>query len=385
MKKYLKSTFDFSFAIFLAFLPLLITSCEGKAQDEAPVTTVVIETPSTTDKNSEKPNSTTSEPQAQAPLDITTPEAKKVCGDEQEAVNSIAEKFKQTGTENDLAQEGKQLAEDAQNKIDNATKGTVGGIGLKLQVKWGEQRFSLKLPEFKLGTQEIKLDLPQVSVKENRIIFEIPATRMGRQKTGQYPEFTCRGLKCTVSWTDIYMDVPEFYMERHEIVLGIPEFTWDTTSIKLDIIEVSMKDQDIIILVPEFTLVDASGKVADEVKEETDKFKGKVENYKNQFSTEIGSALATLYTCYKQPLISSRSQLESNYNEGILKLQQAITQIRANGADPSNITNQDGTTTNLNAKLEELITARDREVQKIDAEIAKLDSQEKQNISGVTR
>jgi hypothetical protein len=100
-----------------------------------------------------------------------------------------------------------------------------GGVGaiidLDIDVKWATVTVALDLPEVTMTLQEWSLDLPQVTMKDQRIVFHTPSTRMVAKKIGQYPEFV--GFPPKIRWRDIITHMPEFFMQEHEMIMGIPE------------------------------------------------------------------------------------------------------------------------------------------------------------------
>src|SRR6266481_1015845 len=125
---------------------------------------------------------------------------------------------------------------------DDAKPSAAGAmLGIDLDVTWKDQTIIFDTPSVSMKENKMIMGLPEVVMHEQHWIYDLPATRMGVQKVGQYPEVTCGGflgLECTIKWSDILTSVPEFYMERHETILGIPEF--------------AVRDQTIIMGLPEF-------------------------------------------------------------------------------------------------------------------------------------
>ncbi len=146
--------------------------------------------------------------------------------------------------------------------------------GIDLDVTWKDQTIIFDTPSVSMKENKMIMGLPEVVMHEQHWIYDLPATRMGVQKVGQYPEVTCGGflgLECTIKWSDILTSVPEFYMERHETILGIPEFAVRDQTIIMGLPEFFMERQKIILGLPQFTVKNVNVEIGN-VKREASEF-----------------------------------------------------------------------------------------------------------------
>ena len=96
-------------------------------------------------------------------------------------------------------------------------------------------------PSLTIKQQKLIFGVPQVTMRTREIVFGTPSVVMKTIKTGQYPEFYCDTStvipKCTVKWSDIYIDVPETFLQQQHIKLDLPEFTFGDVQIIMGIPE----------------------------------------------------------------------------------------------------------------------------------------------------
>ena len=141
-------------------------------------------------------------------------------------------------------------------------------VEFEFEVTFEATSILIPVVEVTVVDQKWSLDLPQVTMKQQDIIFDVPATKMTPMKTGQYPEIYCedtwislpfggktKGIpECKVVWKDIITLVPEFYMERKTISLHLPEFKIDRTDMILGVPEFKVSQQEVVIHLPQFKL-----------------------------------------------------------------------------------------------------------------------------------
>jgi vacuolar-type H+-ATPase subunit E/Vma4 len=166
------------------------------------------------------------------------------------------------------------------------TSGVDAAVQLDFKVDWKDTEILIPWVEFTVRQKEIKMDLPQVKMSNKEFIFHTPSVRMVNKKVGQYPEFKCSGLKCTVKWSDIITKVPETFMEEQRVVMGIPEFWVDTTSVLIPELLVDFSQKRIVLGLPQFTLTDIKVK-AGEIK---DKSQDIATRYENEFKEMAADA-----------------------------------------------------------------------------------------------
>lgn len=149
------------------------------------------------------------------------------------------------------------IKKDGPNVENNPTK----SIDLDIDVTWKDEVIILNLPDVTLKNQEWILKLPEVTMRRQTWVWDKPTPIMVRQKTGQYPEFTCRNVKndlgislpeCYTKWSDIITDVPSIRMDRTETILDVPEFSMRDQKVVVGVPEFSMREQKIVLRLPQF-------------------------------------------------------------------------------------------------------------------------------------
>lgn len=209
-------------------------------------------------------------------------------------------------------------------------------VNIEFDVEWSDQEILFDLPEFTMKTQEWVLDLPQVTMRDRVMIFHTPSVRMVRKKVGQYPEI--HGF--TIKWKDIYIDVPEPFMEEQRIVMGIPEFTMAPTSMKLDIPEVTMRTQRIVLGLPQVRLRSVSGTAravgekAEALQQEANdaiaRARGEVAR---EGSVGIAKRANSLFSCLRTGIQMKKDETLAMLEPAIVMMQQSITKLNGIKAD----------------------------------------------------
>ncbi|TAY50938.1 hypothetical protein [Rhizobium leguminosarum] len=295
------------------------------------------------------------------------------CSSEQSAMNSIKEKYEPRFQQ--LQQEGEALKDSDDAKM------------LKVDLKWADTEIVFGTPSVTIKDTKMSFGVPQVTMKESEITFGTPSVRMVRKKTGQYPETRCedtwikigpvktKGVpKCTVTWSDIFIDVPEPFLEQQHIKLSIPEFTFADTSIVVGIPQFFMQQQKIVIGVPQVTVHSVLD--SKPLKDKAEALSNKVAEAKAAEVKDITEVVHALYSCYRAMLAKQRLEAENQFNVSLAQMDGFIQSLRAQGADPTKLAGQDGET-NLVAKREELARQREQALAQFDASLQQLDQSEK--------
>lgn len=199
------------------------------------------------------------------------------CEEIEEQVKTIADEISER-LERDSEEKKSRMNQeigDLQDQMPD-TSGADAAVQLDFDVGWKDTEILIPWVEFKVRQKEVKMDLPQVKMSNKEFIFHTPSVRMVNKKVGQYPEFKCSGLKCTVKWSDIITKVPETFMEEQRIVLGIPEFWVDTTSILIPELVVDFSQKKIVMGLPQFTLTNIKVK-AGEIKDKSQELASRYE------------------------------------------------------------------------------------------------------------
>ena len=226
-----------------------------------------------------------------------------------------------------VSADAKKLIDDATSKAQDETQGDQSDVDACAEgyITWERQHVALDVPEFTMKDQELSLDLPQTTMVQRHIIFDTPSVKCSNKQTGEYPEFYCDTHtvipKCTTRWKPIITKVCEPFMQRQDIVMGVPEFKIARTSFKMGIPEVTMKRQDWYFNLPEFHLT--SGCVGSQCQQ-------RCEAAANKYQQDYQGVISPAITQAKQMVATAADQY-SQCNVGVLTAQRdaALAQIDA--------------------------------------------------------
>lgn len=249
-------------------------------------------------------------------------------------------------------------------------------------------RFSLDLPSVSMRRQDMSMELPSVAVRNRDIIFHTPSVRMVRVKTGEYPEVTCGGflgLQCTVTYSPIYIDVPEPFMEEQRIVIGIPEVTMIRQDLSFDAPQIEMVTQEFVFDVPHVTVrtqADVAARIKDTAVSLSDRFKADAANLtkaaKELSKERIIPKLSALFACHRQTLEIQLRTVPQQFDPGI-EMMNATLQNMASRAVPSD----DDDYINAAKNRDKLLQDRINVVRQIEAQIAELVAKEQTAITQI--
>jgi len=291
----------------------------------------------------------------------------KRCEAEQAALRVVSEKYMAEFAA--IQEEGDDLKDESDVKLDG-------------KVTWADTEMIFDTPSVRMKDERLVFGVPQVTMKLNEMVFHTPSTRMVRRKTGQYPEFRCDGFRCRVSWSDIYTDVPEVFMQEQRISMHIPEFRWDNTDVVMGVPEFFMERQRIVMGLPQFA-VDSVILNPGPIKERGEALKTKAERLKGRQVEETGRAINDVFACYRTFVIADRAQASAMFDGAIAQMNATIKTMQERGANPSQITTSDGKTSDLVARREELIAKRDAALKKFDEVLEKLVVRERSTMDKV--
>ena len=260
----------------------------------------------------------------------------------------------------DLKEESLELEKEVRERAgtidpDIDTSGPDVWIGLDIDVSWERVDFSLDLPEIKLVNQEWSLDLPQVTMKQQTIIFHTPSVRMDTVRGPDLPETVCKMVmkqigplktkvpECKIRMKKTYLDVPVTFMQEQKIILDVPEFKMDRTEMVVGVPEFTMKTQKFALHLPQVTVKNihveakkaekAGNELAADAKRRGEELRlGFAETAKS----ELGTDVSDLYGCYRQQLLSSRTQALQTFEHSAATLQNAITSMVNNKVPEDN-------------------------------------------------
>jgi hypothetical protein len=260
------------------------------------------------------------------------------------------------------------------------TGGLDAALMLDIDIQWETVAIALDLPEVVMKLQEWKLDLPQVTMRDKRIVFHTPSARMVRKKIGQYPEV--HGWK--IKWRDIFVDVPEFFMQEHVIIVGIPEVRMDTTSIKLHIPEFAMRTQTLKFDVPKIS-VKSIRVEAKELEQEANELAATMQQEiaakRSQVlgtgRDRIVAAASTLFTCLRTQIQMKRDEAAAMFEPGIAMFQQTLSKLQSAGAtEEAERTRQ---------RLTELLSRKEEAFRQFDEGVRRIVDEEKVTVDRLLR
>lgn len=240
--------------------------------------------------------------------------------------------------------DAKQIVDDAMKRAEDQTQGDKSDVNACAQgyITWERQHVALNVPEFTMKDQELSLDLPQVTMVQQHVIFGTPSVRCDDMQTGEYPEFYCDTHylipKCTTRWSPIITKVCKPFMQRQDIIMGIPEFRVARTSFKMGIPEVAMRRQDWYFDLPKFHIT--SGCVGSQCKEKCERAADKYQqDYQGLISEPIArakqetSAAASQYTqCNIGVFTSQRDAALAQIDAQIAIVQASLKTLISMGA-----------------------------------------------------
>lgn len=285
------------------------------------------------------------------------------CAAAQQAVTAIGEKYKPAFDE--IEDEGDALKSDAE---------------FSGKVDWEDTRIVFDLPQVTINDQRIVFGAPQVTMRLNTIVFHTPSVRMVRKKTGEYPEFTCHGFSCTVRWSPIYTDVPETFMERQEIKTEIPEFRWDNAEVVIGVPEFTMVRNEIVLGLPRFTLTHVMLN-ADKLQDKGQALKTKADALAAEQNEAVGNAVHGLYDCQRNEILRQRGVTNGQFDNAVKQVQASMAELAARGVDTSAVRQSDGTVTDMNKVIADILKKQQEANARFDRILEDLTKNEKKSVN----
>lgn len=298
------------------------------------------------------------------------------CKATQDKINAVAEKYK--AAYDGYAKEGEDL------KADAAT--------FNFKVDWADTEIIFDLPSTTIRDQRLVFGVPQTTMNQQDIIFDTPSIRMKRIKLAQHPETRCEDTwirvgplktkgapKCTVTWHDNYIEVPEPFMERQRIAMGVPEFKWDDTEVIMGIPEFRMERQRWVVGLPQFTLISIALN-KDKIEDRSNALQRDIAETREHQRVELVDATHALFACNRDVVVDSRKSVEAKFSVGLSQLDGAISTLRSQGADPSKVVSSDGKTTDLLARRAEVYAALQKALADFDKALSDLEGSERDAI-----
>lgn len=248
--------------------------------------------------------------------------------------------------------------EEAQNKAAD-DKPENSDVEVDFDIESKLQHFSFDVPQFQMKSRDVSFSVPEFSVRQSKVSWSTPSTRMVEKQIGTRPTITCHGFHCRTRMKPIYTKVPEFFMDKHEIVTSLPNTSSRRASLTVVVPEVPAKQRvKLAVDVPNKT-GDASvpvdngpnGKAQRELQKTLD-----VLNAQEQ--KEAAPLVLALFQCHQSELDSKRKELEVTYASSISQLDERISFFRKQSVDPAHVP-ADGGEVNLVQQMTDLIGARD--------------------------
>lgn len=288
------------------------------------------------------------------------------CGEIEDQIKTISE---------EISKEIELRSEDAKDRMNGEidaiqdempdTDGVDAAVGFEFKVDWKDTEILIPWVEFKVRQKEVKLDLPQVKMSNKEFIFHTPSVRMVNKKVGQYPEFKCRGFKCSVKWSDIITKVPETFMEEQRIVMGVPEFWVDTTSILIPELLIDFSQKKIVMGLPQFTLIDIevkAGELADKSRDVADRyqteFKELAEDAEANAKARTSSKIHELFDCHRSNVLLQKEMTIQSIEAQIQSAKVNLELAKSKGVGDAV------------SQIEAVVTNLGREKQKIEKQFA---------------
>lgn len=304
----------------------------------------------------------------------------------QQAISSVQTEYKALFEKKKV--EYQAIGDQIQKDADDNKPSTVGTyVKFDIQTDWKDQEFIFDTPSVTMIDQKIILGLPQVTVNQQKWIYDLPATRMAMHKTGQYPEFICDHAffpSCSIKWSDIMTQVPEFYMERHETILGVPEFAIRNQEIILGIPEVRMERQRIVMGLPQITVKNVTVE-QQRIQTESSAFQQKAQSESGSMASAMqaeikiktGDKTHAIFQCERKELENRRGQAISQLDT---QIQSAVAQ-----ANSARTAKADAVAKSSDAVVAQLVATKATINAKFDEVAVNMDTEEKKTLDNMRK
>lgn len=257
--------------------------------------------------------------------------------------------------------------EDESRKIqdDFETPSDAGvAIGVDFDVSWEKTDVKIDIPSVRMKYRKMSLDIPEVSMKTRRIVFDTPSVRMVTKVVGKYPCF--KGIK--IYSCDAKMDVPEFFMERHEIKMDIPEFSMKRIEIKMDMPEFFMERKEWSLHLPQFKIINVKGSI-NEMKDKADSLRQRGEAIAIAMQSEISAVMAGGLGSNASAINAERAKISASFDAAIFSASDAINSLVSKKVDPIKVP-ADGGEINLRKHLDSLIADKEKALADFDSNVS---------------
>lgn len=260
------------------------------------------------------------------------------------------------------------------------TKNPEIGWAGDIDIKMVNKKISYDLVSVTMKNKKISFNTPQVTMRQKKMSFKIVETIMENKTVGYKPEFKCCPPKTKM--TPIITKVPVVRTVTKTFSTDIPEFKYQTTGFITKIPEFKNDRKEIILKLPEVTVITASS-YARTQEEEANKLKEKYETLTSEQKKEITNAVISTFECQKNSVIEQRTGVLSEFNNAISEVDKSIENIKSNGADPTNLTSEDGSKINLVQIKNDLLVQLDQALNAFDDALKQLIEKEKEVVESL--
>jgi hypothetical protein len=276
-----------------------------------------------------------------------------------------------------------------------AVGATIGKeVGKLFEVEITNQEVSIKfdLPEVTLKDKDIKLDLPSITMKDDDIIFSSIEIVMVDRVVGKNPVVKCTSPtlqkpipKCTVTWEDIIISVPETREKEVRIVLSVPKVSMKTQKIVLSIPEFRMATKEIKFHIPSITIrskQDIAKRLSEKanslVNESEKSISEKKEIIKTQVKMEVIPKANEMLSCFRESIINDKITVSSSFDPSINTINESLKNLKI-----KNVPETDDDYLKMDNQLKTLIQQKDESLKSFDTALEKLESDIKKSLDSL--
>lgn len=254
-------------------------------------------------------------------------------------------------------------AEQMEDDFDKPSK--VGcAVGIDFKISWSIQSYSFDLPSITMKAVHFSMDLPDITTSDQHIAFDVPDVRMVDRKVGQYPEFD----GWTVRWKDLIISVPEPYMRRVDINMGLPQFAMRTKDMSFDIPHFFMQRQDWKLNLPQIKIINVKAETKN-LEDQAGQLQQDGEKLQAQMAAEYAAAVARYVARATSDIAGGRSQVSTAFDQALNSVNQAINTLVAQKCDPIKVPTTNGDV-NLRKVYSDLADSKTAALKTFDEDIA---------------
>lgn len=230
------------------------------------------------------------------------------------------------------------------------------------------RNISFDLIDVTMRNKVMSFHVPQVTMKTKS--FSIPTSKTEWKVTNVGLGIKTKTLVITNGSRKVSFKLPETKMERTEIITKIPEFTKKRKDISLNVPEIKMKSP-----IPEDEKFNDLQKKSEVIAQRADTLSKEGARLEKDQKEKSKVAINNLFSCIEKELNMQKISANKLFEESILQLNTAISEVQSHGLDPYNVKSEDGTTTNLHSIKDELSKAHQETTANIDNAIKEINEQ----------